>query len=68
MAKENKETTSTIEMEWTWVAHMASLIKFIEMGNDDNKQFAFKELMKLAAQLDVTNPIKQEQDEEVKAK
>jgi|TARA_E500000081_G_scaffold147509_1_gene171849 hypothetical protein len=68
MAKENKETTSTIEMKWTWVAHMASLIKFIEMGNDDNKQFAFKELMKLAAQLDVTNPIKQEQDEEVKAK
>lgn len=68
MSKENKETTSTIEMKWTWVAHMASLIKFIEMGNDDNKQFAFKELMKLAAQLDVTNPIKQEQDEEVKAK
>ena len=47
---------------------MASLIKFIEMGNDDNKQFAYDELMKLAAQLDVTNPIKQEQDEEVKAK
>jgi|TARA_B110001450_G_scaffold112575_1_gene106353 predicted patatin/cPLA2 family phospholipase len=68
MAKENKETTSTIEMKWTWVAHMASLIKFIEMGNDDNKQFAYDELMKLAAQLDVTNPIKQEQDEEVKAK
>ena len=68
MAKENKATTSTIEMKWTWVAHMASLIKFIEMGNDDNKQFAYDELMKLAAQLDVTNPIKQEQDEEVKAK
>ena len=63
-----KETTSTIEMKWTWVAHMASLIKFIEMGNEDNKQFAYDELMKLAAQLDVTNPIKQEQDEEVKAK
>ena len=68
MAKETKETTSTIEMKWTWVAHMASLIKFIEMGNEDNKQFAYDELMKLAAQLDVTNPIKQEQDEEVKAK
>lgn len=68
MAKETKETTSTIEMKWTWVAHMASLIRFIEMGNDDNRQFAFKELMNLAAQLDVTNPIKQEQDEEVKAK
>ena len=68
MAKETKETTSTIEMKWTWVAHMASLIKFIEMGNEDNKQFAYDELMKLAAQLDVTNPIKQKQDEEVKAK
>ena len=68
MAKETKETTSTIEMKGTWVAHMASLIKFIEMGNEDNKQFAYDELMKLAAQLDVTNPIKQEQDEEVKAK
>tara|TARA_B110000003_G_C16472749_1_gene466347 strand:+ start:20 stop:220 length:201 start_codon:yes stop_codon:yes gene_type:complete len=66
MSKEVK--TETIKMKWTWVAHMASLIKFIEMGNDDNKQFAYDELMKLAAQLDVTNPIKQEQDEEVKAK
>ena len=66
MSKEVK--TETIEMKWTWVAHMASLIKFIEMGNEDNKQFAYDELMKLAAQLDVTNPIKQEQDEEVKAK
>lgn len=66
MSKEVK--TETIEMKWTWVAHMASLIKFIEMGNDDNKQFAYDELMKLAAQLDVTNPIKQKQDEEVKAK
>ena len=66
MSKEVK--TETIEMKWTRVAHMASLIKFIEMGNDDNKQFAYDELMKLAAQLDVTNPIKQKQDEEVKAK
>lgn len=66
MSKEVK--TETIEMKWTWAAHMASLIKFIEMGNDDNKQFAYDELMKLAAQLDVTNPIKQKQDEEVKAK
>lgn len=64
----DKKETTTIEMKWTWVAHMASLIRFIEMGNDDNRQFAFDELMKLAAQLDVTNPIKQDNDEEVKDK
>jgi hypothetical protein len=64
---DKKETTTTIEMEWTWVAHMASLIRFIEMGNDDNRQFAFDELMKLAAQLDITNPIKTE-NEKVKDK
>ena len=36
MAKETQETNSTIEMKWTWVAHMASLIRFIEQGNEDN--------------------------------
>jgi hypothetical protein len=54
-------------MKWTWVAHMASLIRFIEQGNDDNRQFAFDELMKLAAQLDITNPI-QKENEKVKDK
>ena len=47
---------------------MASLIRFIEMGDEDNRQFAFDELMKLADQLDVVSPIKQEPDEEVKNK
>ena len=51
-------------MEWTWRAHMASLIRFIEMGDEDNRQFAFDELMKLADQLDVVSPIKQEPDGE----
>jgi hypothetical protein len=46
---------------------MASLIRFIEQGNDDNRQFAFDELMKLAAQLDITNPI-QKENEKVKDK
>lgn len=54
----------TIKMEWTWRAHMASLIRFIEMGDEDNRQFAFDELMKLADQLDVVSPIKQEPDGE----
>ena len=62
-----KETT-TIEMKWTWKAHMASLIRFIEQGNDDNRQFAYDELMKLADQLDVVSPIKQPEDEEVESK
>ena len=54
-------------MEWTWRAHMASLIRFIEMGNEDNRQFAFDELMKLADQLDVVSPIQKNKDEEVKS-
>lgn len=54
-------------MEWTWRAHMASLIRFLEQGNADNKQFAYDELMKLADQLDIVSPIKQEKDEEVKS-
>lgn len=62
-----KETT-TIEMKWTWKAHMASLIRFIEQGNDDNRQFAYDELMKLADQLDVVSPIKQPEDEEIESK
>ncbi|MBN32220.1 MAG: hypothetical protein CL845_09590 [Crocinitomicaceae bacterium] len=62
-----KEKTTTIEMKWTWRAHMASLIRFIEQGNDDNKQFAYDELMKLADQLDVSFPIKQNEDEKVKS-
>jgi len=57
-----------VETKITWVAHMASLIEFIEMGNDDNKQFAYNELMKLASQLDITNPIKQDKDEKIKNK
>ena len=62
-----KETT-TIEMKWTWKARMASLIRFIEQGNDDNRQFAYDELMKLADQLDVISPIKQPDDEEIESK
>tara|TARA_B100000035_G_C20662446_1_gene405979 strand:+ start:99 stop:251 length:153 start_codon:yes stop_codon:yes gene_type:complete len=46
---------------------MASLIRFLEQGNADNKQFAYDELMKLADQLDIVSPIKQEKDEEVKS-
>ena len=46
---------------------MASLIRFIEQGNNDNRQFAYDELMKLADQLDVSFPIENKQDEKVKS-
>ena len=62
-----KEKTTTLKFEWTWRAHMASLIRFIEQGNNDNKQFAYDELMKLADQLDVSFPIENKQDEKVKS-
>jgi len=48
--KESK--TSTIEFVYNWKAHMKSLILFMEMGNDDNRNFAKDELMKLAEKLD----------------
>ncbi len=62
-----KEKTTTLKFEWTWRAHMASLIRFIEQGNNDNRQFAYDELMKLADQLDVSFPIENKQDEKVKS-
>ena len=57
-----------VETKITWVAHMASLIRSIEQGTDEARQFAFDELIKLAHQLDITNPIKQDKDEKVKNK
>ena len=65
---DKKEKTTTLKFEWTWRAHMASLIRFIEQGNNDNRQFAYDELMKLADQLDVVSPIKQPDDEEIESK
>lgn len=64
---DKKEKTTTLKFEWTWRAHMASLIRFIEQGNNDNRQFAYDELMKLADQLDVSFPIENKQDEKVKS-
>ena len=59
-AKDKKSKTTTLKFEWTWRAHMASLIRFLEQGNDDNKRFAYDELMKLADQLDIVSPIQKE--------
>mgnify|MGYP001187876224 CR=1 FL=1 len=59
-AQDKKSKTTTLKFEWTWRAHMASLIRFLEQGNADNKQFAYDELMKLADQLDIVSPIQKE--------
>ena len=59
-AQDKKSKTTTLKFEWTWRAHMASLIRFLEQGNADNKQFAYDELMKLADQLDFVSPIQKE--------
>ena len=39
-------------MNWNWRAHMSSLILFMERGNDDNRNYAKDELMRLADHLD----------------
>tara|TARA_B100001248_G_C27235047_1_gene386696 strand:+ start:496 stop:705 length:210 start_codon:yes stop_codon:yes gene_type:complete len=65
MAEDKKSKTTTLKFEWTWRAHMASLIRFLEQGNDDNRKFAYDELMKLADQLDIVSPI---QDKDGKKK
>ncbi len=62
MAEDKKSKTTTIKFEWTWRAHMASLIRFLEQGNDDNRKFAYDELMKLADQLDIVSPIQDKKD------
>ena len=55
-----KEKTTTLKFEYNWKSQMRSLILFMEMGNDDNREFAKKELMKLAEKLDNYNYAKQE--------
>ena len=59
--KENKET---IELKMTWVGQMRSYIMFMEMGDDSNREFAKKELMKLAEKLDKLNERKQGSNDE----
>jgi len=50
-----KEKITKLEFKWTWRSEMASIITFLEMGNDDNRKFAKEELMKLAEKLDNIN-------------
>ena len=46
---------SKLELKWTWVAQMKSLIMFMEVGDESNRKYAKEELMKLAEELDEYN-------------
>ena len=51
----SKEKTSSLEFKWTWRSEMASIIRFLEMGNNDNKRYARERLMEIADKLDNYN-------------
>ena len=51
----NKEKITKLDLKWTWRSEMASIIKFLEMGDDDNKRFAKERLMEIADMLDNKN-------------
>ena len=51
----SKEKTSNLEFKWTWRSEMASIIRFLEMGNNDNKKYARERLMEIADKLDEHN-------------
>jgi len=51
----SKEKTSQLNFKWTWRAEMASIIRFLEMGNNDNKKYARERLMEIADKLDEHN-------------
>jgi hypothetical protein len=48
--KAGKKTT--LQFQWNWRSEMASLIRFLEMGDNDNRAFAKKRLMEIAEGLD----------------
>ena len=51
----SKEKKSKLELKWTWRSEMASIIRFLEMGNNDNKKYARERLMEIADKLDNYN-------------
>ena len=55
MAKEINFEKDGIQLKMTWIGQMRSYIMFLEMGDDSNREFAKKELMKLAEKLDKWN-------------
>ena len=59
LPKENNESYSgekvELQFEWNWKAQMLSIIKLLEMGNEDGKKYAREELLKLAEKLDAYN-------------
>ena len=50
-----KEKITKLEFKWTWRSEMASIIRFLEMGNSDNKKYARERLMEIADKLDNYN-------------
>ena len=58
----SKEKTSKLELNWTWRSEMASIIRFLEMGNNDNKKYARGRLMEIADKLDNYNKKLNEQE------
>jgi len=51
----NKEKITKLDLKWTWRSEMASIITFLEMGNNDNKKYAKERLMEIADKLDNYN-------------
>ena len=51
----SKEKTSQLNFKWTWRAEIASIIRFLEMGDNDNKKYARERLMEIADKLDEHN-------------
>ena len=51
----SKEKTSQLNFKWTWRAEIASIIRFLEMGDNDNKKYARERLMEIADKLDGLN-------------
>lgn len=47
--------TKELKFEWNWKAQMHSIIKLLEMGNQEGKKYAREELLKLAEKLDNYN-------------
>ena len=41
-----------LKFDWNWKAQMSSLIRLLEIGTEEGKEFARKELMDLAKKLD----------------
>ena len=44
-----------LEFKWNWRAQMISIIRLLEMGDEEGKKYAREELLKLGDKLDKYN-------------